>query len=197
MLVDQVEEYSLLLWSILRGEGSHDLFAQGLHVVEHSFWNGRLQREIVRSNGDSRVVVLCDDDAHSDCPFVLTDGPIPELSFRFSVHALQRDGDLPSERRVEFRAGVVAWPYADRPGVSCLHFGAELGAHCSLDNLDFDDDYASFRLYRDDEGHACLWHETRSRFVARSTRAGYPSQSGAFGVFVWYNRNHLLMSYLG
>ena len=144
----------------------------------------------------SPCVLVRDEGARTDCPFVLTDGPLHGASFRFAVHAFQRGADLPHERSVEFRAGLVAWPFPDRQPIICLLFDTEAGTYGALDAEDFDADFAVLCLYRGEDGHARLWHETQARHLARALHPCPVSDTGVYGAYVWHNRNYLVMTIL-
>ena len=181
----------MMLWSLLQGEGLHDLWAGGFHTSTSDRWCGRTLREVTRSPGRQSVSV--GSAGPHGASYIITDGPVSEGCFKFSV-TLLGPLDVPRAARpadlddifVEFRVGMLGWPFASCPQVPARAFEADRAVTCRLRRDDFRAGVASFALRRDLDGRLDLSLGSGGPSIGVGSRPLEISSTGAYGAYIWH-----------
>ena len=117
----------------------------------------------------------------------MTDGPVPGGCFKFSITLLGPLDDTRTPWPVEFRVGMLGWPFASCPWVPANAFDVERAVACRLQRNDFSAGPASLSLRRRVDGRLDLSFESGDTSLGVGARPIEVSGTGVYGVYIWHH----------
>ena len=170
--------------AIIQGVGSHDLFVAGLHVAALGNWCGRTVRWLNRHTG-LRIVSLRWGGPNGNI-FLVTDGPVPGRSLLFAITPLEHLNDSPELWPFGFRVGLFPWPPPGDVPVAASKFDTQSAVTGSLDYEDFDIGHTVLVVGVNHDQRLLLHSVSHKRLIATGQSPVALSETGRYGVYVWY-----------